>query len=148
MPVTEEDLQIARSIRDQKTVILVNKSDLPAQATLLDVRAILEGAETLALSAATGEGVSSFEDFLVRVIYGGKVKQSESLLVTNARHLDALEKTISEIDSAAASIHAGMALDFVEVSIRAAYDQIGEITGDTVSDDILDRVFSRFCVGK
>ncbi|MDR0852010.1 MAG: tRNA uridine-5-carboxymethylaminomethyl(34) synthesis GTPase MnmE [Clostridiales Family XIII bacterium] len=148
VPLTGEDRQIAAEICGKPAVVLINKCDLPLRADTSVLVSLLQHAELISLSAVTGEGISDLEDYLVKSVYGGSIRQSESLLITNVRHLDALERTFAGIESAENMLHDGMALDFIEVTIREAYDGLGEITGDTVSDDILDKVFSRFCVGK
>jgi tRNA modification GTPase len=126
----------------------VNKSDLPTAIDLEEVARLLPGVSTMGVSAATGAGIGAIEDYIVAAVYGGKVKQGESLLVTNAVHKTLLERAASETDSALTLVREKQALDFAETEMRSAYDTLGEITGQTVTDDILDRVFSRFCVGK
>jgi tRNA modification GTPase len=143
-----EDYDIAKSLSGQSCVILINKSDLPVVAELSGLKALLPDAAVLCVSAVTGEGITELEDFFVGAVYGGQLKQGESLLVTSTRHVDALRRAANSIGSAKTALNDGLALDFVEISMSEARDSLGEITGAVVTEDILDRVFSRFCVGK
>ncbi|MDR1954180.1 MAG: tRNA uridine-5-carboxymethylaminomethyl(34) synthesis GTPase MnmE [Clostridiales Family XIII bacterium] len=153
-----EDLKIIETLTERRdggtcangenVVAVVNKSDLPEMIDGGKIAQLLPGITVISVSAMTGEGIGDIEDCIVSAVYGGKVKQGESLLVTNAAHKTLLERAAAETKSAMELLRIGEALDFAETEIRSAHDTLGEITGQTVTDDILDRVFSRFCVGK
>jgi tRNA modification GTPase len=96
----------------------------------------------------SSDGLDGLEDYIAASVYDGKVYQKDSLFVTNARHKDALNNAASEVKEAIAVLNESKAVDLTEINVKAAFDYLGEITGETVTDDILDRVFSRFCVGK
>jgi tRNA modification GTPase len=113
-----------------------------------DVEALFPAETVFEISAKTTQGLQALEDHIVKSVYGGVLKQGESLLVTNVRHADLISKALAEVDSALSILSSGEALDFAEVNLRAACDFLGEITGQTVTEDILDIVFERFCVGK
>ena len=113
-----------------------------------DVEVLFPEETVFEISAKTAQGLQTLEDHIVASVYGGNLKQGESLLVTNARHADLILKALAEVDSAFSILSSGEALDFAEVNLRAACDLLGEITGQTVTEDILDIVFERFCVGK
>jgi tRNA modification GTPase len=147
-----EDREILSSLserlKDGTAVAAVNKSDLPEVLDRREAARLLPGVAMIHVSATTGEGIDAIEDYIVSSVYGGKVKQGESVLVTNAAHKALLMRAMEETGQALEMLRAGEALDFVETDVRAAFDTLGEITGQTVTDDILDRVFSKFCVGK
>ncbi|MDR1028644.1 MAG: tRNA uridine-5-carboxymethylaminomethyl(34) synthesis GTPase MnmE [Clostridiales Family XIII bacterium] len=129
-------------------MIVINKSDLPTAIDRDDAARLLPGIRPIEVSAKTGKGLGAITDHIVSAVYGGAVKQGESLLVTNAAHKESLTRAAKETEHAGRALRAGEALDFVETDIRAACDALGEITGSTVTEDILDKVFSRFCIGK
>jgi tRNA modification GTPase len=129
----------------RKVVIALSKSDLPQR---LDERALPEGYDVLHLSATEEGGVRALEDYIVRAVYGGSLKQGESLLVTNARHKDLLIRARHELEEAQRALVFQGTPDFAEMNTRAAWELLGEITGETATSDILDMVFERFCVGK
>ena len=79
---------------------------------------------------------------------GGKVVTGDNLLVSNPRHKEALLRAGEHLVAAEASYHAGMAADFVSIDLTAALSALGEITGDEVGEDLLEAIFSRFCIGK
>jgi tRNA modification GTPase len=73
---------------------------------------------------------------------------NESVLVTNVRHQEALRRAAEHLQASVISLEQGLPLDFVSIDLRAAYDALGEVTGETASEDLLDKIFSEFCIGK
>jgi tRNA modification GTPase len=92
--------------------------------------------------------VEEIENEIESLVYGGKVKQSDSLLVTNARHEALLREAKKALDDAGEMTGRNEALDFIEVDINRSYELLGQIIGETVEEDVLNEVFSRFCLGK
>ena len=82
------------------------------------------------------------------MVYGGKVSQENSLVVTSARHRDLLDKADRSVKDAIKMVEAGEALELIEIDVNSCYQDLGEIIGETVQDDVLQEVFSRFCLGK
>ena len=91
---------------------------------------------------------SQLEETIAELVLGSKVLSSESILVTSACHQDALRRAAGHLRAAISSRERALPLDFVSIDLRAAYDDLGEVTGETASDDLLDRIFSEFCIGK
>ena len=85
---------------------------------------------------------------IVNMVYSGNVKQNDSVMVTNVRHKELLEKSRDSLNDAYNMAVAREAMDFIEIDINAAYSFLGEIIGETVTDDIINEVFARFCLGK
>jgi tRNA modification GTPase len=138
-------------------ILIVSKSDLPRVVTDGDIAALFHqsaaasaerGLYIIRVSARTGEGLSALEDAIERAVYDGKAPQADESLVTNARHKDLLLRAAAEISDATDLLERAGDIDLAETNVRAAYDNLGEITGETATDDILNRIFSRFCVGK
>jgi tRNA modification GTPase len=88
------------------------------------------------------------EETITDLVSGGKTLQYESVLVTSVRHQEALRSTAEHLRAAMVSLDQQLALDFVSIDLRAAYNVLGEVTGETASDDLLDTIFSKFCIGK
>ncbi len=104
--------------------------------------------EIISISVKTGEGLDELENELkYRLLHDGIEQDSEELL-TNIRHKDLVEKAISSLDSALEAYGTGMTPDCVEIDIREAAEYLGGITGESVTDDMVDLIFSRFCIGK
>lgn len=138
----------ASSSRQRPVLIVVNKVDC---AQLLDpgeVQRMWPGASWVRTSTLSGEGLPELEEAIARLVQAGKALQSDSVLVTSARHQEALRRGVEHLRASFVSLEQGLPLDFVSIDLRAAYDALGEVTGETASDDLLDRIFSEFCIGK
>ncbi|MBV9711517.1 MAG: tRNA uridine-5-carboxymethylaminomethyl(34) synthesis GTPase MnmE [Ktedonobacteraceae bacterium] len=129
-------------------IIVVNKADRPQYLEIAELQRIWPGAEIVRTSTLTGEGLSNLEEAIVELVMAGNVVHSESVLVTNTRHQEALRRTAEHLQASLISLEQDLPLDFASIDLRAAYNTLGEITGETASDDLLDRIFSEFCIGK
>jgi len=155
-PLSEEDFAIAKMLDpEKKLIVAINKSDLPAGIEKKSTKEILpvnyEEEKIITISLINDEScknaVAMIEKRLGEIVLGG-VSKGSSLLVTKVRHKSLLEKTYAEIAEARKALSSGTAPEFLEINIRAAWNALGEITGETASEDIIDRVFEEFCVGK
>ncbi len=146
--LTEEDIHIIGHIKAAKTIVLLNKTDLGQFLSEEHVKGLLPDASVIQTAIPEGKGIEALEKEISEFVYGGRVKQRQSVMITNVRHKELLEQARSSIDDALAMCRSGEALDFIEVDIKRAWELLGEIVGDTVSEDIIDEVFSRFCLGK
>ena len=146
--LSEEDKYIIEHIGNRRTLILANKIDLGARATMEEIRTFLPDARIIETSMVLETGLGEVEEEIKSLVYGGKVSQKESLVVTSARHGQLLDQAAEAADQALGLAQRGEALEIVEIELRAAYDALGEILGETVGGDVLDQVFARFCIGK
>lgn len=143
-----EDEQIADHLEGKKSLVLINKCDLSRAVDIKDVRKLVPDADIIETSLADGSGIDEIEEFIENMVYGGEISQSHSTMVNNVRHIDLLARSRDSLNDARSMTAAGQALEFIEVDVRSAYESLGEITGETVSDDIINEVFARFCLGK
>jgi len=141
--LTQEDREIWRLVSENHGMIVANKADLPHQAQL-------EGMAwpKLTTSALTGRGLPDLEAAMVEQVMGGRVHTTDELLVTNPRHQQALIKAQAHLGSALSGVKSGLPDDFVTIDLTEALSALGEITGETVNEELLDTVFNQFCVGK
>lgn len=138
----EKDILNELRIKDKKYIIILNKIDLGKRINLVDNN-IIE------ISAQSNLGIEEMEEFIYKYIIGNEVEDSSTnIVLTNIRHKSSLEKTKESILNILETIENGYPLDLVSVDIKEALDSLGEITGEITSEDILDKVFSSFCVGK
>ena len=93
-------------------------------------------------------GIDKIENSIEELVYGGKVTQKDSLLVTNVRHKNLLVEANRSINDALEMTKNEEALEFIEIDVNSAYELLGEIIGETVQEDIINEVFARFCLGK
>jgi tRNA modification GTPase len=129
-------------------IIVVNKSDCPQRLQDEELEALWPQAPLVSTSTLTGAGLAQLEETIADLVTSGKTLHSESVLVTSTRHQEALRRAAAHLDASVASLNQRLPLDFVSIDLRAAYDALGEITGETASDDLLEQIFSEFCIGK
>jgi tRNA modification GTPase len=145
-PLTDADHAIAALIGDKPAISVLNKVDLLDRAP--DATPALAEGERVAISALTGEGLEALEDAIVDTVFSGRASPSTAPVVTSARHKQALEQALDHIDAARTDSRAGLFADLVSIDLVAAINALGEITGQTASDDLIESIFSSFCIGK
>ena len=146
--LSKEDYEIMEDVRDKKVIVVINKTDLPEVIELNEIRKILHDKRIIKVSATKKTGLGRLERMVIDLIFEGGVAPSDRTLVTNIRHKDALERTERSLENVMGSIRKNMSAEFISVDLKAALDSLGEITGKTVTEDILDEIFSQFCIGK
>ncbi len=143
-----EDEMIMELVKNQQVVVLLNKRDLGKAINHDQVQDHLANGTIIETSVTEEMGITEIEDKIEEMVYGGRVKQEENILITQVRHQELLEKAAQSCEDAIAMIQRKEALDFIEVDIKNAHDALGEIIGETVKDDVINEVFNRFCLGK
>jgi tRNA modification GTPase len=141
-----EDLEIIDYIKSRKYVVLLNKSDLPnilnkGELSGLNSQFIIE------VSAKTGEGLDRLKDAIKHLFFKGEVT-SKDTMISNARHKQALIRAKEGCTAALEALKNTSAIDLASIDARNAWMSLGEITGETLEEDIIDKIFSEFCVGK
>ncbi|MGB8345804.1 MAG: tRNA uridine-5-carboxymethylaminomethyl(34) synthesis GTPase MnmE [Ktedonobacteraceae bacterium] len=135
-------------VESKQVILVVNKIDSPQRLNIEAVRHLWPLSPLVRTSMLTGEGLPQLEETIVSLVTSGKALHSESALITSARHRESLRRAAAHLQAALAALRQPLPLDFVSIDLRAAYDTLGEITGETASDDLLERIFSEFCIGK
>ena len=146
--LSEEDREIIELIDQEKSLVVLNKIDLDRVLTMEEISAMLPNAVIIETSMETQEGIDLIEQKIEEKVYGGNVTQSNSLMVTNVRHKNILERAEKSIADAIGMVQMMEALEFIEIDVNSCYEALGEIIGETVQDDIINEVFARFCLGK
>lgn len=148
-PLTEEDRVLLTDPAAQDALILVNKCDLPLKISAEDIQAICRTQRgTLEISAQAHIGLDALRDMIRLRLTPVGLESQESVLVTNLRQAAALERALHGVRQAAESLGAHRAGECIAMDLRIAADALGEVTGVITTDDILDRIFSEFCIGK
>jgi tRNA modification GTPase len=132
----------------QSLLIVINKSDKPQLLDGEQLAALWPHVPFVSISTLTGAGLDTIEDAMAEIAFAGHMLHTESVLVTNMRHQEALRHASQQLTAARDSLARNLPLDFVSIDLRAAYEALGEVTGETASDDLLDQIFSKFCIGK
>jgi tRNA modification GTPase len=129
-------------------VIALNKNDLPPGFPPESLRERIPGAPLVSISALRGLGIENLKEEIRRMILAGKTESPGEVLLSNLRHKQAIEKARQALDQALESLTAGLSAEFISLDLREAQAALGEIVGTHTSEDILERIFSQFCVGK
>lgn len=146
--LTDEDINIMTTIGTRRSIALINKIDLGQHVREEKLKVYLPNAKIIKTAIKQGIGIDELEQEIVDMVYGGEVKREESLLITNVRHMEILEKAAGAVKDAYKMAENAEPLDFLEVDVRRSWELLGEIIGEAVAEDIIDQVFARFCLGK
>nr|WP_315021224.1 tRNA uridine-5-carboxymethylaminomethyl(34) synthesis GTPase MnmE [uncultured Aminipila sp.] len=147
-PVSAEDENIIKTVGNRRALVLINKIDL---GMVIDEEVLHEKmprAIFIKTAVKDGRGIDNIEQEIENLVYNGEVKQSGNTFITNVRHSNLLVSAKSALDDAVNMVRLGEALEFIEIDVKRTFEFLGEIVGETVSDSIIDEVFSRFCLGK
>lgn len=142
----EEDREIIEYIKDKKYIVLLNKSDLDGKINKEDLN-ILNSKYILNISAKTGEGLKDVKNIIKELFFKGEIN-TNNIIITNTRHKEALYRAKESIDSAIYALNNTFAIDLASIDIRNAWSYLGEITGDSLEENIIDKIFKEFCLGK
>jgi tRNA modification GTPase len=144
-----DDSEIFSEVSGRKKVIVVNKKDLPARLSMEDIRNIFRFDPIVSVSARSREGIDVLKDAIYSSLIHRNIKRTtESVIVANLRHKVALGNTREKLLAARRGMEDGISLEFIVFEIRSALEALGEIVGETTSEEVLDRIFERFCIGK
>ncbi len=146
--IDKEDLEIAESIKEKKKIVILNKVDNHVIIDLNNVKEYIEGVPVIRTSAILGQGISDVEKRIYDMVMSGKIQADDELMITNIRHQEALMRANEHIRDALDALKDNVALDLVSIDIRGACDALGTITGESVTEDLIDKIFSEFCLGK
>ena len=148
--LNKDDLDIIEKIRDNKkeVILAINKADLKKKADIKKVRGFFPKSPFVNISALNLKGVDKLEDKIKDMVWKGKAPGPGFIGVSNERQLDILRRTVSDINEAIAAHNNKLPIDCVSVYVRSSIESLGEITGHTITDEALDKIFSEFCIGK
>lgn len=145
-PLQEEDRQILETAKGRQALIVLNKEDLQPAFKTEELQSY--GLPILSISASTGAGMGALKDAMLSLALQQGLTAAQSALLANTRHIELVRQSREALQRALDTIEAGMPVDCAIVDIREAWELLGSITGDTVHDDIIEEIFSRFCLGK
>ena len=156
--LSSEDEEIAARIigkmeEGKKCILLMNKTDLTSKVKEEDVRALFtsKGAECPAIlysSLQTGEGMEELGEFVSGLFHTGEIAEKNEIFISNLRHKNAVKEALDSICLVEDSIENGMSEDFFSIDLMNAYRVLGTILGEAVEDDLVEEIFSKFCMGK
>ena len=146
----ENDEKIIDAIREKKAIILLNKSDLIQVTGEDEIKEKLSGADhkMIAISAKENLGIDVLEETITVMFFHGTISFNDEVYITNIRHKTALIQAVESLKLVKQSVENGMPEDFYSIDLMNAYEELGTIIGEAVEDDLVNEIFSKFCMGK
>ncbi|RYM04697.1 tRNA uridine-5-carboxymethylaminomethyl(34) synthesis GTPase MnmE [Sporolactobacillus sp. THM7-7] len=146
--LTDEDRKLFQAASGAETIVLVNKTDLRPRLDLDEVKRLAAGKPVIPISLLHENGIDDLERAIASLFFDRGVASAEEAYVSNTRHIALLKQAKSALSDAIAAAKEGLPVDMAQIDVRRAWDILGEIVGDTVSESLIDELFSKFCLGK
>lgn len=147
-PLSDEDRQLIKVTDEAKRIIILNKTDLPMQLDTDELFNLVPEDQVIRTSATEGVGLDDLKEKISKLFFGGIESNQNSVIVTNTRHIGLLNQAEEALDSVLQGLKDGMPVDLVQIDMTRCWEFLGEITGDSYQDELLDQLFSQFCLGK
>lgn len=144
--LNEDDLSVAKMLKDKNVIVILNKSDLKQCVTEQEIESISD--HVISVSAKEGNGISELTDLIRSLFLHGELSYNDQVVITNLRHKNALINSFESLTLVENSIQNEMPEDFYSIDLLDAYDSLGAIIGEALEDDLADEIFSKFCMGK
>lgn len=145
--IDENDKEILEIIKNKKVIVLLNKTDIDRVVDIEQLNEIPKE-DIIEFSAKADLGMDELEEKIKDMFYSGEITFNDQVYITNARHKEALENSYNSLLKVKESVDAGMPEDFYSIDLMDAYEQLGLIIGESVEDDLVNEIFSKFCMGK
>ena len=144
----EEDIRLLETTKGMKRIILFNKTDLPSKLSKEDIALYANEEEIVTTSMLNKEGIDQLEEKIAGYFFQGQMNERDATYLSNTRHIALLEKAEQALVEVQNGIEMEMPVDLIQIDFTRAWDLLGEITGDSVQDELLTQLFSQFCLGK
>ena len=146
--LTKEDLEILNIIKNKKSIVLLNKADLNSVLNENDERFKEITENVLKISALNGEGLEKLYALISKMFSLEEINVDNDVIITNLRHKNLISKAIENVKKAKNTVEENMPIDIIAIFIKDILEDLGNITGEIVTDDIINEIFSKFCLGK
>lgn len=144
----EDELELMEQIHGRQALVIMNKMDLPARLDKAKLHEYFSEASIVPMSVLEEEGLDKLEEAISELFFGGKLESGDLTYVSNVRHIALLKKAHRSLQDAYEAAEMHIPIDMIQIDVRLAWEQLGEIIGDTAADSLLDQIFSQFCLGK
>ena len=144
----EEDIRLLETTKGMKRIILFNKTDLPSKLSTEDIAPYAQEEEIVTTSMLNKEGIDQLEEKIAGYFFQGQMNERDATYLSNTRHIALLEKAEQALVEVQNGIEMEMPVDLIQIDFTRAWDLLGEITGDSIQDELLTQLFSQFCLGK
>ncbi|MGF9851387.1 tRNA uridine-5-carboxymethylaminomethyl(34) synthesis GTPase MnmE [Bacillus paramobilis] len=146
--LTNEDEDLFRAVQGKDFIVIVNKTDLPQTIDMERVTELAAGNRVITTSLIEEQGIDELEKAIADLFFEGAIDSADVTYVSNARHIGLLTQAGKTIGDAIEAIENGVPIDMVQIDLTRTWEILGEITGDTVHESLIDQLFSQFCLGK
>ncbi|MEC0244485.1 tRNA uridine-5-carboxymethylaminomethyl(34) synthesis GTPase MnmE [Paenibacillus chitinolyticus] len=147
-PLLPEELAMIEELRQRQTIVILNKTDLPLQIDKDEIVAKFPQGRVVSLSLLEGSGLTELEKAISAIFFEGNLESTDLTYVSNVRHIGLLKQAKGSLREAMDANDAYVSIDMIQIDIRAAWEHLGEIIGDSVAESLIDQIFSQFCLGK
>ncbi|WP_041424279.1 tRNA uridine-5-carboxymethylaminomethyl(34) synthesis GTPase MnmE [Thermosediminibacter oceani] len=144
----EEDRAIMELVKDKFVIVVLNKTDLPEKLSVDEVKSAFPGKPLIRVSALREKGIEELKEAIYRAVTEEIGPVDEGVIVTRARHSQAVKNAVEALERAESALSSGIPMEMVAMEVREAWERLGEITGDTVREDVVNAIFENFCIGK
>ncbi|MNB74374.1 tRNA modification GTPase MnmE [compost metagenome] len=144
----DDELELMEQIRGRQVLCIMNKMDLPQQLDKGQLLQFFDESAIVSMSVLEEEGLDRLEEAISELFFGGKLESGDMTYVSNVRHVALLNKARHSLTDAYEAAEQLIPIDMIQIDVRLAWEQLGEIVGDTAADSLLDQIFSQFCLGK
>ncbi|ALC87145.1 MULTISPECIES: tRNA uridine-5-carboxymethylaminomethyl(34) synthesis GTPase MnmE [Bacillaceae] len=146
--LTEEDRKLFEAVQGMDFIVIINKTDLPTSIDSNEVQRLAGDKRVVTTSLLQEEGVDELEEAIASLFFEGTIEASDLTYVSNARHISLLHLAKATVTDAIDAAHADVPVDIIQIDVTRTWEILGEITGDTVEESLIDQLFSQFCLGK
>lgn len=148
-PLTDEDRQLLEITKDKKRIVILNKTDLAQNLARTELTGVVDPEDIIEVSVLQNVNMDQLEEKIAHLFFDEGIENNQTtVMITNARHIGLLAQAAKSLQAVIDGVAMGMPVDIVQIDMTNAWDRLGEITGDSVQDDLLTELFSQFCLGK
>lgn len=144
----EDEVHLIEQLRDKQVLVIVNKMDLPKKMDMAYVEAQFSQERIIPMSVLAYEGLDRLEEAISRIFFSGELDSGDMTYVSNVRHIHLLHEAKKALLEAYQGTEQWMPIDMIQIDLRNAWEHLGEVIGDAVSESLIDQIFSKFCLGK
>ncbi|MGG3561549.1 tRNA uridine-5-carboxymethylaminomethyl(34) synthesis GTPase MnmE [Neobacillus rhizosphaerae] len=143
-----EDENLFEVVKGMDVIVIINKTDLPQQIDMERVAQLAEGHKMVTTSLLEDHGVDELEEAIASLFFAGSIEAGDMTYVSNSRHIALLNQSLHAIEEAIEGVETGTPIDIVQIDLTRSWELLGEITGESVHESLIDQLFSQFCLGK
>lgn len=147
-PLTEDDQTLFEVIKNEDVIVIINKTDLEQRLDVSELREMIGDMPLIQTSMLKQEGIDELEIQIKDLFFGGEVQNQDMTYVSNSRHISLLKQARQSIQDAIDAAESGIPMDMVQIDLTRTWEILGEIIGESASDELINQLFSQFCLGK